>query len=155
MSCETGKSQMSQNFVKWRPISWNQTAVIRSALDNSMRRLKSSVIDRIQNRTKMTEMQVMITYADLHYNLKYCRSGWMWVYVNKYVNKLCPSSRNCSRRCQPDCTGSGQNIMASYCECNGKLLGSIEGDNFLTMSRNMLHHAVSSKHKLYSCLVSF
>jgi len=27
----------------------------------------------------MTEMQVMITYADLHYNLKYSRSGWIWV----------------------------------------------------------------------------
>jgi len=40
-----------------------------------MGKLKSSVIGRIQNRAKMTEMQVMITYADLHYNLKYSRSG--------------------------------------------------------------------------------
>jgi hypothetical protein len=66
---------MSYDFVKWRPITWNQTAIIRSPLANSMGMLKSIVIGGIQNRTKITEMQVMITNADLRYNLKYCRSG--------------------------------------------------------------------------------
>lgn len=58
---------------------WNQTAVIRSAFANSVGMLKRSVVGRIQNRTKMNEMQVITTYVDIHYNLKYCRSGWMWV----------------------------------------------------------------------------
>jgi hypothetical protein len=46
-----------------------------SALGNSMEMLKSLVIDRIQNRTKMTEMQVIIIYADFRYDLRYCRNG--------------------------------------------------------------------------------
>jgi hypothetical protein len=66
---------MRKDFVKWRPISRNQVAVVRSALTKSMGLLKSSVIGKMQNRTKMTEMQRMVTYTDFNYNLKYCRRG--------------------------------------------------------------------------------